>query len=372
VTTHDSVTAGALAIETPRYRAAIVGCSNQGPSPHHARGIMLDPRVELVGVADQNRARADAFAAEHGGGCPAYRSLTGLLKAQEVDLVFVCVPDEYHAEVTIEALTDGKAHVLCEKPPASNPDEVRRMVQTAEAEERLLYWGFLYFHMIHSVWPILTEEKLGEVPLAVGKWDRRRGAPTWRPGGKHPLWDLGCHELPILLRAMGNPRPLRVSGKAWRSVGKLAKVNLIGPARPVETPDMCHAVIDLSDEVGSRIVMTASYMGNVPVIEAAQIDILGSTRGLSVPLVAGNRDPREAIPTLNWEEDGLLFSAEIDRPLPRTVEEGFNAQVAHFLDCIEGRGEVFVTGEQAITVQQILQAFDESVASGGEFVSLAD
>jgi predicted dehydrogenase len=336
---------------------------------------MLDERVELVAVADHNEDRAAVFASEHGGGCNSYRTQTELLERhKDVDVSFVCVPDEFHAAVTIEALNRGVKAVLCEKPPATNVDEVRSMVATAVTKSGLLYWGFLYFHMLHHIWPFLNEATLGEVPLAFANWDRRRGAPTWRPGGKGPFFDLACHLYPIVWKVMGSPRPLRISGKAWDSVGKLARVNLIGPADPetFDTPDTTHAIIDFDDDQGSRIDLKASFMGNVPVEEAVHLTILGAKKGASVPLVAGARDPRETLATLNWEEELRLLSSSVDRPLPRTVEEGFYAQVAHLIDCLDGRGKVFVTGAEAIEVQRMLDGFALSVTRGGEFVSLTD
>jgi len=57
-----------------------------------------------------------------------------------VDAVIVCVPNDLHAPVAIEALRAGK-HVLCEKPMALNADLARKMAEVAEETDRLLMIG---------------------------------------------------------------------------------------------------------------------------------------------------------------------------------------------------------------------------------------
>jgi xylose dehydrogenase (NAD/NADP) len=70
--------------------------------------------AEVVAVASRDAGRAQAFAQAHGIG-RAHGSYEALLADEEIDAVYVSLPNALHVEWTIRALEAGK-HVLCEKP----------------------------------------------------------------------------------------------------------------------------------------------------------------------------------------------------------------------------------------------------------------
>jgi 1,5-anhydro-D-fructose reductase (1,5-anhydro-D-mannitol-forming) len=70
--------------------------------------------TELVAVLSRDKARAAAFAKEHGIE-RSYDSLDDLLRDPGVDVVYVGSPNGLHASQTIKCSEAGK-HVLCEKP----------------------------------------------------------------------------------------------------------------------------------------------------------------------------------------------------------------------------------------------------------------
>src|SRR2546423_2202698 len=72
--------------------------------------------VELVAVGSRDAARGQAFADEHG--IPrVHASYEALLADDEVDAVYIPLPNSLHVPWSIRALDAGK-HVLCEKPLA--------------------------------------------------------------------------------------------------------------------------------------------------------------------------------------------------------------------------------------------------------------
>ena len=89
--------------------------------------------------------RAEAFAAEHG--IPqAYGSYEELLAADDVDAVYIPLPNSMHVEWSLHALEAGK-HVLCEKPLTRDPAQVDRAFDAAEAAQRVLMEAFMWrFH----------------------------------------------------------------------------------------------------------------------------------------------------------------------------------------------------------------------------------
>ena len=77
-------------------------------------GAHESPKVDLVGVASRDGARAEAYAREWGIE-RAYGSYEQLLEDPAIEAVYISLPNTMHCEWSIRAVEAGK-HVLCEKP----------------------------------------------------------------------------------------------------------------------------------------------------------------------------------------------------------------------------------------------------------------
>ena len=92
-------------------------------------GGRQDERFELTAVCSRTRERAEEFAAKHE--IPyTFTSLEEMASCDVIDAVYIATPNCCHAEQAILCMNHGK-HVLCEKPFASNADEVRNMIEAA-------------------------------------------------------------------------------------------------------------------------------------------------------------------------------------------------------------------------------------------------
>lgn len=84
------------------------------------------------GVAARDRTRAEEFARAHA--IPrVFDSYDELVQSDEIDLVYLPLPNDLHAEWTVRAARAGK-HVLVEKPACLNPrqaDEIARGARTS-------------------------------------------------------------------------------------------------------------------------------------------------------------------------------------------------------------------------------------------------
>ncbi len=103
---------------------------------------------EVVAIASRDASRADAAAAALG--IPtAYGSYEALLAADDVDAVYVPLPNDQHAQWAVRAAQAGK-HVLCEKPLAMSVAEAEHMVAACADAGVLLQEAFMYRH--HPSW----------------------------------------------------------------------------------------------------------------------------------------------------------------------------------------------------------------------------
>jgi predicted dehydrogenase len=88
------------------------------------------PSATVAAVAARGKARADAFALQHG--IPAaYGSYEELLDDPAIDAVYIPLPNALHARWTVRAIEAGK-HVLCEKPFTSNAAEAEEVRQASD------------------------------------------------------------------------------------------------------------------------------------------------------------------------------------------------------------------------------------------------
>jgi D-xylose 1-dehydrogenase (NADP+, D-xylono-1,5-lactone-forming) len=175
--------------------------------------------VDVVAVASRDRARADAYAREHGIE-RAYGSYDGLIADPEVDAVYVSLPNSLHVEWSIRALEAGK-HVLSEKPLTRRPDEAERAFDAAERAGRVLMEAFMYRHhpQTRRIKQLVDEGAIGELRAmrAAFSFDllASRNAADVRlnaelDGGS--LMDVGCYCVSGARLLAGEPE--RVSGEA--------------------------------------------------------------------------------------------------------------------------------------------------------------
>jgi myo-inositol 2-dehydrogenase / D-chiro-inositol 1-dehydrogenase len=113
-------------------KVGIVGGGNMGAT--HARDLLADPRVRIVGVADVVAAKAEALARETNS--RAFASVDALLDAG-VDAVYVTTPNTKHAPAVRAALARN-VHVFSEKPMATSLAEAKQ-IRAAARQSKAVY-----------------------------------------------------------------------------------------------------------------------------------------------------------------------------------------------------------------------------------------
>jgi len=189
-------------------RAAIVGT---GFVARVHAAALRSLGVETVAVCGRTRGRAAELVAELGGGAP-YGDLAELLRAERVDALHVCTPNDLHAEQTLLALGRG-VHVVCEKPLAVDAEQSARMVEAAERKGLI---GAACFHvrgypLVEHMRVAVQALELGAIRLLHGRYfcdDALMPGEGWRfdPAQSGPSYvtaDLGSHWLDLAEHVTG-------------------------------------------------------------------------------------------------------------------------------------------------------------------------
>jgi predicted dehydrogenase len=124
-------------------RIALVGTGQVARSAHLPI-LSRTPGISVVAIADQDAASLSA-ARILVPGARTCSSLSDILRSEKVDIVDICTPPAYHANLIIEALESG-AHVLCEKPFVLRLEDMEKVRETASRTGKVVYsvhnWKF--------------------------------------------------------------------------------------------------------------------------------------------------------------------------------------------------------------------------------------
>lgn len=85
----------------------------------------------LTAVYSRSEEKAQDFASKFHNDVEIYTDLNEMVQSDSIDAVYIASPNSFHAEQSILCMNHGK-HVLCEKPMASNTEELQAMIQAAK------------------------------------------------------------------------------------------------------------------------------------------------------------------------------------------------------------------------------------------------
>ncbi len=191
-----------------------------GISRLHMPGWAASEAAEVAAGSDINGEVLEQWGALHNIS-KLTRNADELFSDPNIDIIDLCVPNMYHAPLAIAALEAGK-HVICEKPLAPTPQEIKRMIAARDKAGTLLMTAqhFRFAGVSKAMKAEIDTGALGDVYHARGWMLRRNGLiPTStfiekKHSGGGPCIDIGVHILDLTLWLMGNPRPVAVSGVA--------------------------------------------------------------------------------------------------------------------------------------------------------------
>ena len=165
-------------------------------------GMKKAENCELYAIAGRSLKKAEDYKEQYGF-VKAYGSYDELLKDEEVEAVYVPLPNNIHKEWVIAALKAGK-HVLCEKPMGMNAEENKEMYRVAAECGRYLMEAYAYLHSpyVKSLKETVESGVIGEVDYIETAFDTQGYKEDFRLHkelGGGAMYDLGCYCTTLIL-----------------------------------------------------------------------------------------------------------------------------------------------------------------------------
>ncbi|KQT55372.1 MULTISPECIES: Gfo/Idh/MocA family protein [unclassified Aureimonas] len=309
---------------TPRI--AVIGCGQWGQN--HVRtlaGIGV-----LAAVADGNASRSAALAERFG--VPALDP-EAAIAAEGIDALVLALPAVLHGPFARKAFAAGK-DVLIEKPIALDPEDARATADAAAKAGRLLMVGHLMrFHTgFREVVRLVAAGKVGRMRHLISN---RQGLGRFL--GMDAVWDLAPHDLSMVLHlAKEAPETVETTRRTVLS----------------DATDLADIALAFPSGLTAGI-----HVSRVSPYRDRRFSVIG-TEGMLVldDLEAEGR--KLAFYAHAVRREGAVFTFQAAEPdyLPFVSEPPLEAELRHFIRCIETREPPETGALEAIETVRILAA----------------
>lgn len=242
---------------TNKIGFGIIGCGVI--SDFHANALFaLSEDAILVGVADARPEAAERFAQVKG--VRAFASVEEMLACPEIQVVTICVPSGFHADIAIKAANAGK-HIIVEKPMAITTEQLNAMEEACEKNGVLLssVAQSRFTRGVEMTKRAIAEGLLGKMVCAdvYMKFNRTQeyyNSGGWRGtkaiDGGGALMNQGIHGVDLLLYLAGDVKSVYAVSKTL--------------ARSIEVEDTLSAVLEFKSGATGVIQATTSVYPGYP------------------------------------------------------------------------------------------------------------
>lgn len=179
------------------------------------------PELTYAAVYSRTREKAESFADKYGVS-KIYTSLEKMAEDEEIDAVYVASPSYLHCTHSILMMKHGK-HVICEKPVASNYEELKHMI--AAAKENNVVFMEAMRSVLDPGFAAIQENlpKLGTIRRATlqycqysSRYDKFKNGiieNAFRPElSNGALMDIGVYCVHALVKLFGMPKKIYADG----------------------------------------------------------------------------------------------------------------------------------------------------------------
>lgn len=312
-----------------KIRAAVIGVGHMGQYHVNIYSELND--VELVGVCDASRERAEEIASKYD--TDAYTDHNELL--DKVDVVTIAVPTSLHYEVSKPFIENG-IHVLLEKPIANTLEEATELFELADSKLVHLQIG----HVERFNGAVQEIKKVIKDPLVLEF--RRVGPFTGRISDAGVVMDIMIHDIDIALNLIDS---------------KVKSIKAVGGQAYTDREDFASCQLLFENGCLANFISSRVTQEKVRTLAISQKDAY-------VFLDFNEQDiqiHRQAASHYFMSKEELLYKQEsfIERIF---VHKGnpLKYEVQHFLDCSMRNADRHISGESELRSLKIaLRVLDQ-------------
>ncbi|MBO9715058.1 Gfo/Idh/MocA family oxidoreductase [Sphingomonas sp.] len=316
-------------------------------------GLRKCKGAKLAALVSGHADKAAKWAASEGLSADAiysYETYDRIVNDPRIDVVYIVLPNNMHAEYTIRALKAGK-HVLCEKPMATSAADCEKMIAAAKAAKRHLMIAYRCHYEPHNLEAMrrIRSGRYGKPRLVVTEMGRQSTlddpSDVWRldmkMSGGGALTDMGIYGINGT-RYLLNEEPTEV--RAW------ANTDHKDP-RFKDVEDLISWQFKFPSGALAHGSTSFSYAG------CMKFDVFceqARLRGDPGAYYGGNQ-----LDIFSHPDQGTVKIADTDQ---------FAREMDWMADVIRGKAPMVSPGEEGLQDVRLMEAILESVAKGGATV----
>lgn len=320
-----------------KLRTAVIGVGVMGKN--HARIYAEHPDSELIAVSDIDEERGRKVS--NSFNVNFYKDYRNMLNNEKIDALSICVPTEYHKEVSMEVMKKS-IHVLLEKPIAENINDSEQIIKSAkEANVKLLIGHIERFNpAVTELKKMIAQNKLGTICSIIA---RRVGFFPPQIIKANIVIDVSVHDIDIIRYLMGGD-PDYVYSSGGQSLSSMKD----------------HAVA-LLQYGGANAIIQFNW---ITPIKIRNLSVTGTNGYAELNYITQELVIYENNYKQTFEGFGD-FIAKFGKPkkinVPVKNEEPLMLEIGHFLDCVRNNKAPLVTGEDALAALKIALDIDKKL-----------
>ena len=354
-----------------KLRIGIIGTG--GIANSHIESYKKQPDVEIVAGADLIPGKAEKFFKDHKVEAKAFTDYKEMVDTMNLDAVSVCTYNRTHAECTIYALEHGLP-VLLEKPMTVTLEEAIAIREAEKKSGKIVSVGFQprFDANMQMIKKIVQSGELGRIYYVQTGGGRRHGIPvSWSEtfiendkAGLGALGDIGCYSIDLVMNALGNPKPLTVTGTATDYFGTTPEAySQVGKpecAKKFSVDDFASAYIRLE----GGIILDFRIAWYMHLDTPGDTIIMGTKGSLRIPSTDCWNGSFNKPMTIYHDVAGEPVETVI--PLLPATPDLFYRKIRSFLNAVITGSEAPVPTSQIIYNQAILDGIQRSSDCGHE------
>ncbi len=354
-----------------KLRIGIIGTG--GIAGSHIASYKKQPDVEVVAGADLIPGKAEKFFKDNEVEAKAFTDYKEMIDTMNLDAVSVCTYNRTHAECTIYALEHGLP-VLLEKPMTVTLDEAIAIREAERKSGKIVSVGFQprFDANMQMIKKIVQSGELGRIYYVQTGGGRRHGIPvSWSEtfiendkAGLGALGDIGCYSIDLVMNALGNPKPLTVTGTATDYFGTTPEAySQVGKpecAKKFSVDDFASAYIRLE----GGIILDFRIAWYMHLDTPGDTIIMGTKGSLRIPSTDCWNGSFNKPMTIYHDVAGEPVETVV--PLLPATTDLFDRKIRSFLNAVITGGEAPVPTSQIIYNQAILDGIQRSSDCGHE------